>query len=550
MLARARREWYFVQIVIIALLVFTSLPYLYGYLSSPPDKQFLGLMLDAPDHAQYLSWFRGFKSSLLVANKMTPEPNEPIFFNLLWWMLAQISRLTGLGYAPLYQVFRWVAGGAFLGVTYYFITLFLEDIRQRYTAFLLIAGSSGLGWVLILLKYSLTKGELLYPLDVYIAEGNSFLCILGYPHFVLAAAFIVGAFALLWHGHVQKQLRYAVGGGIVVLILGWQHAYDLLIIYGVLAAFAGLVWLRERRFPWPLFWSGFILGGISVWPALYSVYITKTNPIWKEVLAQFANAGVFTPTPFHLIILFGLPLVVAVLTWDGLVPLRKSNDGELFLKAWFLMGFVLNYVPTDFQIHMLNSWQVPMMLLVTRGLYRYVTPAAGEWLSNRWGKWSQERTSRWLTVGFILAVLPTNLYLWTWRFVDLRRHNYPYYLYKDEVAALDWLSANSDSEDIVLSSLTIGQYIPAFSGNTAFLAHWAQTLDFYDKGERVARFFDAEVDDAERLETIQSFGVDYVFYGPAEQALGEYDPVTSPLFNVVFSTPQVQVYRVVAEELP
>lgn len=47
--------------------------------------------------------------------------------------------------------------------------------------------------------------------------------------------------ALLWYGHLHKQLRYAVGGGIVVLVLGWQHAYDLLIVYGALAAFAGLV---------------------------------------------------------------------------------------------------------------------------------------------------------------------------------------------------------------------------------------------------------------------------------------------------------------------
>ena len=94
--ANPHRERHFVGIFIIALLVFTSLPYLYGYLSSPTDKQYLGLMLDVPDHAQYLSWVRGFQGSLLVANKMTPEANEPIFFNLLWWMFGQISQLTGL----------------------------------------------------------------------------------------------------------------------------------------------------------------------------------------------------------------------------------------------------------------------------------------------------------------------------------------------------------------------------------------------------------------------------------------------------------------------
>ncbi len=73
------QEWRWVWAIILFILALTSLPYLYGYLSSPSDKQFMGLMLDIPDHGQYLSWWRGFQSSLLVNNKLTPEPNDPLF---------------------------------------------------------------------------------------------------------------------------------------------------------------------------------------------------------------------------------------------------------------------------------------------------------------------------------------------------------------------------------------------------------------------------------------------------------------------------------------
>jgi hypothetical protein len=45
----------------------------------------------------------------------------------------------------------------------------------------------------------------------------------------------------------------------------------------------------------------------------------------------------------------------------------------------------------------------------------------------------------------------------------------------------------------------------------------------------------------------RSFGVDYVLYGPAEQALGQYDPGDSPLFSAVFSSPRVTVYCVNTE---
>jgi len=547
----SRREWRFVWLIIVAVLVLTSLPYLYGCLSSPPDKQFMGLMLDVPDHGQYLSWWRGFQSSLLTSNKLTPEPNEPMFFNLLWWALAQVSRWTGLGYAPVYQVFRWVAGGSFLWAAYRLIAHFLPETRQRRTAFLLVTFSSGLGWVLVVLKYTFTEGELLFPLDLYVAEGNSFLCILGYPHFAFAAAFIALSLEWIWRGWKEQRAKHMVVAGMIALLLGWQHAYDLLIVYGVMGTFALLVWWKRRAFPWRLFWGGVIVFALSCSGAVYSVILTMVDPLWEKVLAQFANGNVYTPSPPHLVILFGLPLILAIVAWIGLAW-RKRRPGRsqwseenLFVMGWFLAGALLNYVPTDFQIHMLNSWQIPMMLLATKGLHDSVVPGIARWRSGI-GK----KVARWMVVAFVVAVLPTNIYLWVWRFLDLARHDYPYYLCRDEVAALEWLDENTEPEDIVLSSLTVGQYIPALSGNTAFLAHWAQTVDFYDKRDRVARFFDSDAPDGERVETLDSFGVDYVLHGPAERALGDYDPETAPWLALAFSRSRVDVYRVKEDGLP
>jgi hypothetical protein len=51
---------------------------------------------------------------------------------------------------------------------------------------------------------------------------------------------------------------------------------------------------------------------------------------------------------------------------------------------------------------------------------------------------------------------------------------------------------------VVLSSLTIGQYIPAYTGAHAFLAHWAQTLDFFGKSRMVDEFFAAGTDNQRR----------------------------------------------------
>ena len=141
----------------------------------------------------------------------------------------------------------------------------------------------------------------------------------------------------------------------------------------------------------------------------------------------------------------------------------------------------------------------------------------------------------------------TNIYLLGWRFLDLSRHDYPFYLHQDEVAALHWLEANAQGDDVVLSSLEVGQYLPAETGAHAFLAHWAQTVDYYHKEAAVARFFDPAVPDSARAQLVAEHSVDYIIDGPAEQAVGGYRLANSPAFQPLFVSGSVGVYAPVGE---
>ncbi|NMC78948.1 MAG: hypothetical protein GYA59_06280, partial [Chloroflexi bacterium] len=431
----------------------------------------------------------------------------------------------------------------FLFLSYYMGALFFEDGLRRKTAFLTIALTSGLGWVLVLLKYTLTHGELLFPLDLYVAEGNTFLGILGYPHFIAAVSYI-SVFVLILIGQRRGQFRYAVVAGVVALFFGWQHAYDLWLIYGALLAYAALLLLRDRRIPVYLVVSGIIVGLISWWPALYSVLLTALDPTWKQVLAQFANAGVYSPNLLHLPILLGLAFLLSVYTVirDNPLKLAKYNDNDLFLLAWFLVSFLLIYLPVDYQIHMLNGWQVPIALLATTGLFKYVLPFVKKGL----GRFAQAEGAlqRGIAMAFILVIVPTNLYLLAWRFTELSRHDYPYYLYKDEVAAMQWLDAHSTGDDVVLSSLAVGQYLPAYSGERAFLAHWAQTLDYFQKEAMVESFYSEGTTDETRLGILKQFDVNYVFWGPAERSLGSYDLGEASFLSLVYSNDEVKLFQV------
>jgi hypothetical protein len=538
-------EWRFVILIMVAVLVITSLPYVFGYISAPQDQQFMGLIFNVPDHAQYFSWYRDFQTANLVSNRMTPEPTAPLFFNLLWWVLARIGLYTGLSHIHVFLVFRLVAVGAFLLMLYYFCSLVFEQVGERKSAFLLIAFTSGLGWILIVLKYTVTQGVLLFPLDVYRAGANSFLSMMAYPHFTIANALILALFALFLVGYERQQLRYALAAGVVAIILGWQHVYDLITIYGVLGVFFVLETVRLRSVPWYLVKAGLVLAVLSVWSPLYAVYLTNFDPTWQEVLAQFGNAGVFTADPFHMIILVGLPLVVAVLTFDGFACDGRWSKHELFIKTWFLTSFVLGYLPVGYQVHLTNLWQVPVGILAIAGLFRQVAPYSARVLG-RWKalRWSREQVQRLVVVCFVLLCSLTNVYLWMWRFVDLARHEHPYYLYNEELAAMDWLADNADPDDVVLSSLTTGQYVPVFSDSHAFISHWAQTLDFFGKLAVVDEFFVSGTDDTWRQDVLEQYSVDYVFCGPVERDLGGCKLESSPFLRRVYASSLVEIYQV------
>ncbi len=542
----APAEWRFVAAATLGILLLTSLPYAYAALSVPAEKHFMGFILNTSDHAQYLWWYRGFQDALLIPNRQTPEPNPAVFFNLLWFSLARFGKFTGLDYRWVYQVFRALTAAFLLPVLYWWCARVFGRVTRRRTAFLALSLGAGLGWVQILLKYTLWHGELHYPLGVYLAEGNFFLNLMAYPHFAEAAAFILLIFGLLLLGEETQDLRYAWGAALAAFLLGWQHTYDLILVWGIPGLYALTRWVQRGRFPWYWFKALLIVGLVSSPPALYSVLLTRLSPIWREVLAQFDNAGVFTPNPIRMFIPMGIPLILGLA--GALTTLRaaaRPPEAEAaprsrlrtFLLVWFFGGWALTYIPTDFQIHMINSWQVPVILLGVEFWFESLWPLAAK---------SRQALASSVLAGAVLlaAIVPTNGYIFLWRFLDLHRYNYPYFLHQAEYDAMQWLNENTPPEAVILSAYEPGRYIPGISGRAAFLSHWAQTVDFFAKRAAVEDFFRAETPDTRRRQVLEEFGVDYVLYGPAERALGRYDPASSPWMRLVFAQGEVELYAV------
>ena len=529
------------------LFVVTSLPYAFAYLSSPPDLAFSGLTYTTHDYAQYQSWARESRAGLFVENKLTPEHTAPTFFNLFWWLVGRLEGLAGLSFVQLNHAARLLSGLAFVAAVAWFFRLVLPDRQQARFAVLLCCLTSGFGWVLVVLK-PLT-GDLLNPLLVHTIPGNTFFGLMVVPHHVLAAALHVAIFALALRARARDESRPLILAGLLGLALGFSHAYDLVTTYAVLAGFALLVLLRDGpRRRWLVGLAAFY--GLSAPAPLYWAFVSAQSPDWRQVLAQYRNLGVFTPDPLQLVVLLGPTFLLALAAQRGLAPHRQARDAELLLGCWFIANLFLIYLPVNFQIMMLNGYQVPLAALATAAIYGGVLPwlrerpaGAGSRLAAVGAKLAR-RAVPLVPLAFLLLVVPTNLYLLSWRIYDLNRHTYPDYLARGDVAAIDWLESTADREDVVLSSLPIGHFLPGWTGAHAYLAHGAGTLDFQARRAAVQRFYSSATD-AERALLLRTAGVRWVFYGPAERTLGDYDPAFSPdLLERAFSAGSTSIYRV------
>jgi hypothetical protein len=539
-------EYRFVIAVTLGLLIVTSIPTIFGYLSTPSNKWFSGIVYNVHDTAQYFSWMRESGHSLFIENKLTSEPNNPIFLNLHWWIPGRFAEVFGLSLVQVYQLYRLISIPLLTFTLYAFVSVLFEDVSRRRFAFLLATFTSGLGWIWVVAKQF--TGELLFPTDVYTTPGNSFYVMMVSPPQAFATAVTLLVLLLALLSVLRRSLALSLAAGITALFLGMGHIYDLVTVWAVLGLF-GLVLTLRDGWSWERFTALFGVVLISAPSALYWGWVSSSaNPMWKQALAQYDNLEVFTPDPVHLVILLGLTFVTALLGFTGFVPLKWQSNKELFIKIWFGITLLLIYLPFHFRIMLLTGYQLPLAVMATWAIYDRLIP----WLQEKFEARSQPRMasiSRWVPALFLLAVLPTNLYLFAWRIVDLNRHTYPYYLYTSETQAFQWLEANAAPDDVILSSFEIGHYLPGFTGSRALLSNAVMTMDFFNKHDMVTSFYRTEMTDDQRLELLQKYEIRYVFYGPNERRLGEYDPGQSSLFRKAFESGETSVYEFGAPQL-
>jgi hypothetical protein len=125
-------------------------------------------------------------------------------------------------------------------------------------------------------------------------------------------------------------------------------------------------------------------------------------------------------------------------------------------------------------------------------------------------------------------------------------HEPAYYLSGDEARAMQWIEGNTPPHALILAAPETGLLIPGLTGRRVIYGHPFETINAEQEQAAVERFFSlSSVSGSDLAQSgrdfLQQRQVDYIFYGPREQALG---PLLAGLnLRPVFTSGGVTVYQ-------
>jgi hypothetical protein len=230
-----------------------------------------------------------------------------------------------------------------------------------------------------------------------------------------------------------------------------------------------------------------------------------------------------------------------------MAQIREKREG-LLLVAWAVIIPPLLYLPVNPQRRFVEGLHIPLSILATIGVYRYLLPrveSSGLWAQITLHERYEPRSlRRFVLVAIFLLTVPSNLYILASLGITAIQHPYPFYHERAEVEAVTWLAAHTSSDDTVFTTYWTGSYIAARAGNRVFLGHWAETTNYAQKMEEAKAFF-GPASDEWRKELLREYNVSYLFYGPRERALPGFEPAGKPYLVESYSNRLVTIYRVV-----
>lgn len=534
--AISRGEWRWVAWSAAVLAGLAALPYAVALLRPPDGYQLARTLYYGNDLSQYLAAMGdGRSSAWLVQDHLTAEPHSPALMYTFYVLLGKLAGLLGAQPVHLFAGAMLAAAPALVFSAYAFVATFTPSVSERRLALLFVLASSGLGiWVAALSTPAAQAEAATLGFSYDRAEVATFLLPFGPPHLPLALAAL-----LLWGRHFiewsrSPRPRAMAAMLLLVLAVALLNPFSLATLVGLAAGLTLLRWAATRRFP-ALEVVAAVASAAVAGPLLLANILTfSADPFWSVAYGQQNLTG--SPPPGVLALDLGLLLPFAL---AGALSPKLRREPLLFLVAWIATLLVLMYLPVPFQRRFGFGLQPALAALAALGAVRSAellkerTPSLLARLAFRGGVAVLVFSGTLL--GYLVLLLTSTGAGPLGRTVFEPAGN---------VAATDWLAANSGERDVVLASFETGNYLAGRIRGRIVAGHKAGTLDWRKKQELIAAFYSPATPAGDRLRIASEAGATLVLVGTRERALGGGSLRAEDGFRLLYDERGVRVYRV------
>jgi len=535
MMAKAEERRWVIGFAIIVMLV-TSLPYLLGFWTQGKDWVFTGFVFGVEDGNSYIAkMLAGNQGPWLFRTPYTAFPQNGFLAFLPYLILGKLTSPPGEHeqLVALFHLFRWVAGIACILATYDILAIFIGDIRLRRLGTAVASVGGGLGWLSILGLQSLWANRL--PLDYYSPESFGFLDLYGLPHLALGRALLLwGLVVFLKHFQDNtKNLDVILTCGVLWLFLGLMQPLTVIIGWTILAAFIitlGIVyyWRKSHgsQADWSTWKQGVLrLAGIGLISSPIVIY-TATKFMTDQFLIQWARQNIILSPPISdYLLAYGLMIPLLVIGIKRLVKDRPVN--VYLLIGWLIIFPILAYLPYNLQRRLPEGIWVAITILAIACFTGEVTLLMKK-----------------LPIVFSLSFLSTFILLMGGILVVLKP-SIPIFRPAAEIKAFASLSGKVTPGQVVLAAYDTSNALPAWVPIRTLIGHGPESIHLDEIRPEVERFYQSSTSEQDRVSLIQRFHIDYVFYGPVEQALGDWSPDTFPRLSLIYQDGAWKIYKVI-----
>ncbi|GAB4410266.1 MAG: hypothetical protein Kow00106_04110 [Anaerolineae bacterium] len=512
-----------------------TVPYAAAWFAAPAGATATGVISNPFDTNSYLANMQqGYQGRWLYVLPYTALANRPIPLFSFYIASGHVARLTGFSLPLVFHLARLACGALFVLAAYHFIARYLERPGERQLALFILLFTGGTGWMVSLVPglSEVTRTQL--TPDLWLSDAISFQAMFANGHFTLNMVLMMGMIAAGEHLLAEKRWWWVPVAWLCGLGIALVHAHQLAVVGLVLAGEALWQAWFTRRIPWRaasrlalIFAPGGVLAGA----------LTLRSHADPQLASWLAQGNTYTPPVWGMANLYGPVWVLAFAgAWHAARQHRAGSRGALL---WFLTVLALIYLPVNFQRRFMEGWHVPVAILAATGWAHEIAPRLQRAMTAR-----AARLVLIISLALVTAS-PAHTLSTVTRYVVQHPDDPLVYAHPAERGAVAWLREHATLNDVVLSYFYSGNWLPARAPVRSFLGHWSLTAEVTQRIGEVESFFDAATTDAERLDLLDTFGIDYVYVGPDERALGDFDPRHAPYLALVYDSPSVQLYRVV-----